>query len=369
MEQAEPLEATAEAETPAPLIPRGAWWVFVLAPPLLSFLLSPDVFGRSPRDIALGVLNTWIITVATGLPVYLAYVHVLPRAFRTVRAGWQRGLLQLAVIAGSVAFGVGLDIPVGPALCSLATEPTAASIGQAVYISSVITGVYVLTMLTYERLKVRVQREEARATQMQRRALEAQLGELRARTNPHFLFNSLNVAASLTHEDPKRAEEVIERLAALFRYTLEGSRQRRVPLARELEIVEDYLAVEAIRLGARLQWTLVAEDDVGEIQVPPLVLQPLVENAVRHGIGQLREGGTVRVRAFRDDGHLRLEVVDDGPGPEGSSHRGTGTSLADLEERLALELSGEAQLATGPARDDAARPGFRVTVTLPIEAP
>jgi sensor histidine kinase YesM len=127
--------------------------------------------------------------------------------------------------------------------------------------------------------------------------------------------------------------------------------------------VEGYLEFERLRLGDRLRATIDVDGALRGVLVPPLVLQPLVENAVNHGVAPRRSGGTIAISACTLDGKLRLCVEDDGPGPNGSTHRGTGTSQSDLESRLRLNYGEGASLIRGPG----ARGGFRAELILPLE--
>ena len=198
-----------------------------------------------------------------------------------------------------------------------------------------------------------------------RAGLRAELRALQARTNPHFLFNSLNTAAGLIEEDPAAAEQVIERLAGLFRYSLRGSERSWVRLSEEVEAVRGYLEVEAIRLGERLTSEVSVAPELAEVLVPPLVLQPLVENAVLHGVAPRKEGGRVSVAASRTDSTLVLSVSDDGHGPGSSPHRGSGTSMVDLEKRLQMVYGGDARFSSAAGAEG----GFRVDLSLPLEQP
>jgi sensor histidine kinase YesM len=151
----------------------------------------------------------------------------------------------------------------------------------------------------------------------------------------------------------------------VFRYALSGSRTAWVRLEEELEAVRDYLEVERIRFGERLQVSVDVAPGTGDTLVPPLVLQPLVENAVLHGIGSRTSGGQVRIDVAQHIPGLVLRVEDDGPGPGRSTHRGAGTSLNNLRERLRLVYGGRASVET-TERDGG---GFSVTLRLPVEEP
>jgi hypothetical protein len=190
--------------------------------------------------------------------------------------------------------------------------------------------------LENERL-VREQREH----EMRRLATEAELRALRAQLNPHFLFNALNTLGQLMQSAPDRALTTLYRLTGLLRAVLRRTNGEFVALREELEIVESYLAIERERFQERLTVSIDVPDDLLGARIPPLVLQPLVENAVKHGIAPLREGGAVTVRATYDvtpgddAGYLRLCVVDTGSGhAAASAHSGTGVGLSNIEARL-----------------------------------
>jgi two-component system sensor histidine kinase AlgZ len=215
---------------------------------------------------------------------------------------------------------------------------------------------------TYSRLKTHARAVEFREERTRRNAVRAQLEALQARTDPHFLFNSLNTVASLIEEDPRLAERAIERLSGIFRYALEGSRRTEVRLAEEMEAVRGYLEVEALRLGERLRTSIRMEPSCSEYMIPPLLLQPLVENAVLHGVASRVEGGRVEVHAVRTERELVLRVSDDGPGPGSSKHKGSGTALETLRTRLEL-VYGEGARLIGTHGESG---GYTAEIALPL---
>jgi two-component system, LytTR family, sensor histidine kinase AlgZ len=213
----------------------------------------------------------------------------------------------------------------------------------------------------YQQLRRRARETELRAERARRKAISAELAALRARTDPHFLFNSLNTLAGLIEEDPRKATEVVERLAALFRYVLEGSRRETVRFGEELDAVRRYLELEAIRFGERFEWHLDVAPSLEDYMVPPLFLQPLVENAVIHGAGPKRGTAHLTIRAAREGDRLRVVLEDDGGGLGSSPVRGSGSSMADLAERLELLYGSDAALEVRN-RDEG---GVIATVVLP----
>ena len=133
---------------------------------------------------------------------------------------------------------------------------------------------------------------------------EAQLASLESRIHPHFLFNTLNSISSLIPEDPERAERLIEQMAALLRFSLDSNHGGLVPLGREMKIVADYLEIERARFGDRLRYHIDLPSGLNEAQVPPLSIQTLVENSVKHAVSRQRAGGEIRIDAARENGLL-----------------------------------------------------------------
>ncbi len=195
-------------------------------------------------------------------------------------------------------------------------------------------GLY-FTVKHYEAL----QAERERALQAEGLARQARLETLRYQLNPHFLFNTLNAISTLVSEgDASGANAMLVRLSRLLRSTLEENIIEEIPLRREIAITEEYLAIEKARLGSRLTVNLAVAPDTLDVLVPTLLLQPIVENAIRHGIAPRPEGGTLEVEAYVADARLHLNVSDDGVGTQSTNGqqerpRG-GIGLANTIERL-----------------------------------
>jgi len=217
----------------------------------------------------------------------------------------------------------------------------------------------------------RFREREVAAAQLEAQLATAQLQALRAQLHPHFLFNALHSAAMLTMIDPDGAHRVLVQLSALLRTTLDRSSSLDVPLAEELDFVDRYLAIERVRFQDRLQVDIVAEDDALAASVPNLILQPLVENAVRHGIARRTAARQLTLRAFRRDATLVLEVEDDGPGlPRDwtlSPHE-SGLGLTNVRDRLERMYGPDGRLELGtPVGDDGGpRPGVVARISIPF---
>jgi len=186
----------------------------------------------------------------------------------------------------------------------------------------------------------------------------ARLQELQARIRPHFLFNTLNTAVALVRIDPARAEGLLEDLAELFRVALADSGSS-VSLAEEVELAQRYLAIEQVRYGARLRVEWELDEAAGRARVPPLVLQPLIENAVRHGIDPSPEGGAIQVRTRCKQGQAVLDIVNTCSSTP--SQPGHGMALDNVRERLRLLHDVAAQFSV---QRDAER--FRVRLAVPL---
>ena len=301
---------------------------------------------------------TWLVLVLVSgcfAVSYLALRHVAgPWLDRGRRGPWHRLAVHALVLVGAVALGSEVSVRT---LELLGGEPASRSRRDFQVVGFTITAAMVLVEEGYRRLRGRIRDHELREERLRQQAMRAQLAALQARTDPHFLFNSLNTVAGLVEENPAAGAEALERLAALYRHALDGSRAVRVPLRQELQAVRSYLEIEGLRMGERLRWTIEADGALLDRPVPPLILQPLVENAVRHGVAPRRRGGRVAVRvACEAGGSLCLEVEDDGVGQGRSPERGSGTALVDLAERLAI-ISREARLerTAGPLGGNLAR--------------
>jgi signal transduction histidine kinase len=223
-------------------------------------------------------------------------------------------------------------------------------------------------MLENVRLQQKKREQEQRERELEIYASRSELKALRAQINPHFLFNALNAIAGLIHKNPGRAEETVEQLSEVFRYTLKGSEKEWARLEDEIDFARSYLDIEQARFGNRLQTLIEIDDSLRDLEIPTMVIQTVVENAVKHGVARVRGAGTISIRAFRSGNRMLIEVEDNGPGfpnesigAEADKHR-TGHGLRSIRERLHGYYGSEARLKI--RRDDA----LGVT-TVAIEVP
>jgi LytS/YehU family sensor histidine kinase len=191
---------------------------------------------------------------------------------------------------------------------------------------------------------IRGRREEIRNLRLETANREGQLSNLRAQLNPHFMFNALNGIRALIDEDPARAKQAITQLSSILRNAMSTVKRRTVPLGEELDIVKDYLALERMRFEERLRTRFDVDPSLEREPVPPMLLQTLVENAVRHGIARLTGGGEVVISAARDANGMVLSVSNTGTYEEGRI-AGSGIGLNGTRRRLELIYGNDASLA------------------------
>ncbi|HEX7118160.1 MAG TPA: histidine kinase [Longimicrobiales bacterium] len=206
---------------------------------------------------------------------------------------------------------------------------------------------------------------ELRASQLETQLVSAQLQSLKLQLQPHFLFNTLNTISTLVHEDPDVADRMVARLSELLRHSLEGADTQEVPLRDELQFLEPYLEIEQARFEDRLSVQRRIDPATLDALVPHLLFQPLVENAIRHGISQRAAPGTIEISTRRTNGLLHIEVNDDGVGRAGNARTaGAGVGLANTRARL-TQLYGTEHRFEFALTDGE---GARVRIAIPFRA-
>jgi len=285
-----------------------------------------------------------IYSCSIGAPACLSLLYLgRRRSTAGTATGWLSRLLVLlaASVAGCLAAGV--------LLAALGLNPIRLywqEFRMTLPFSTVITLTFGVSVSLYQDVSARLQTamlelrtrqvEEERARKL---AAEARLASLESRIHPHFLFNTLNSISALIPKDPKRAEDMVGKLASLLRFSLNAQQAGLVPLRQEMEIVRAYLEIEKTRFDARLRYSIDVPEEAQSIGVPPLSIESLVENSIKHVIAKRPEGGEVHVRASAHDGRLELQVSDSGPGFAMDAIP-PGHGLDSLAGRLAL-LFGE----------------------------
>ena len=212
----------------------------------------------------------------------------------------------------------------------------------------------------------RSQERERRALELAASLAQAKLQALRMQLQPHFLFNTLNAISTLVHRDAAAADEMIGNLSDFLRLTLENADRPELPLGEELEFVRCYLAIEQVRFGDRLRVDYDVPAELRSVAVPTLILQPLVENALRHGLEPQTGGGTLRIEARRMGDSLQISVIDNGRGLPAQPPQRTGIGVANTRERLRERFG--ANSGAGLVMDSPAGGGTAAILTLPLSA-
>jgi signal transduction histidine kinase len=331
--------------------------------------LVVGLFRDRPIDSRLLLMSLMFGNVV-GLTVFVCSVALYP-ALRNFTPLVRSVVLAVGLLAGSAA---GTAVVVASFRWFVLSDP-----GQslAVFALNAVLALIVGGLAhAYEGMRWRLAEslrevEEVRLVEaeLHEQAARAELAALQARINPHFFFNTLNTISALLAEDPAKADEVVQTLADLFRYTFKAAHADAVTLSEELEFVEGYLAVEKARFGDRLRVAWAVDPDVRGARVPGLILQPLVENAVGHGIAPAPGGGTVRISGRVEDGRLVVEVEDDGAGLGGdpASMIREDHALGNVRKRIASASRGEGRLELLPASRGR---GVLARVVLPfLQAP
>jgi signal transduction histidine kinase len=344
-----------------PLLPRSAlvwaawtvWGLFVANQAYLVYGSLGVALERFWPPLVTALLPAWYWALATGPITRLAWHLPLRRGGLPVAIPAHLVAAVLAC-AGDVACEYGAFMIAGETLPRVSfLTSMLRQLHTNVLLYAAIVGVYEL--LRYQHL---LREREVRAAQLETQLVKAQLSVLKMQIQPHFLFNTLNAISQLFHEDPDAAERMMAHLGDLLRITLEQGGEQEVALAHELDFLARYIDLQKVRFQDRLEVELDMPADLMDVYVPNLLLQPLVENAIKHGITRTDRGGRVRVSARRDGDRLVLEVRDNGPGPAPTFTRSVG--LTNTDERI-RQLYG-----SGGVTLSAAHPGTIATVEIPL---
>jgi signal transduction histidine kinase len=338
-------------------------WVFY---GVLSFNQSILFYQVSNREPNLVSILGFTVTLCTTWLCFTPVILWAARRFPLGRAGWQRNLLaHVPIMIGLSLLDVRIDRWVGP-LFDFARGGR--FWGEYLWALDMNLFYYIVIVASVTAADFfHMYRERQRkAVELHTELVTSKLEMLKMQLQPHFLFNTLNTINALIHEDRQAADRMVTRLADLLRLTLYESRQE-VPLVRELEFVSAYVDIQQIRFHNRLTVSFEVRGSLLGAQVPSLVLQPLVENAIRHGIAPRARAGQVWVRASREGDRLILEVEDDGVGlPPGEDVTVRGIGLANTRARLQQLYGADQEFVIRSAQNG----GAFVRITLPyVESP
>ena len=291
----------------------------------LSVLLGIILSLPDPQAIEVAANGgiSLMYSLAIGVPANVIFHRLKPRIYgRPALGQWAiyLSVMLAIVLVASLACG-GVLVAIGIVDASRMWDVYT----NGLVISLAVSAPVSVGAVTMSRMQDRLHRT-------QESAMEARLASLESRVRPHFLFNALNSAIALIPEDPRRAEDVLERLSALLRSSLDAQ-ARVVTLGEELRVVTDYLEIERVRFGDRLAYTIDVPAALHACEVPAFALQTLVENSVKYAVSARSQGARIAVTASRDNDRLRVEIADDGPGFAGEIWK-AGHGLEGLRSRL-----------------------------------
>jgi two-component system sensor histidine kinase AlgZ len=310
---------------------------------MVATLIAPE-----PTWVRFAVVSLFVQWCALGSAGVLCLARPLFERLPLVGGGFLAWGLVVSVIAVFAAIGeLGVSGNVSAAVRSLlgmppplvVRDPSWLDVLRIIVIGMVVAGMLLRYLYVQQNLRSREQSE-----------LRLRVQALQSRIRPHFLFNSMNIIASLIETDPETAETVVEDLSELFRASL-GEAGQQVPLQTELDLCDRYVRIERLRLGDRLRIDWQADPIPHGVQIPLLTLQPLVENAIYHGIQPLPEGGLISVEIHIDEGRVEIILSNPmlGPGTGGARHTtGNRMALTNIRSRLAVLYGPAASLTAGP---------------------
>jgi sensor histidine kinase YesM len=314
---------------------------------VITIVVATGLTYENPSHWIDNLVSSFVFSSCIGLSIQTIFIMMIKRLERLPplrRLAAQFAIYLVAGFAGTeigylilrfAYYGGNLDI--GNHLRLLLLNLILATVfGSA-------AAVYLSLRRTAERMSRQLREKEVNEERLERLRTRAELDALQAKINPHFLFNTLNSIASLISENPAAAESTVEKLSELFRYTLQRSGNATVRLSEEMEIVRSYLEIEKVRFGDRLRFDIRADESLNDFQIPPLLIQPLVENSIKHGIANEPLGGSVEVEAKRGAASCVISVTDSGKGfdPKGED---PGFGLKSIRERLNLAYGERASL-------------------------
>ena len=351
----------------AALVSLVGWTILGLLTGALTVLvipLSPEVHAYIGRFAAAFLVSWWIWAAIT--PVVRAAMRRVPLERRLTRP---LAMHVLFALAAALLFAMWFTW-----VLWLSRPPTLPPVPYLGELRRFIGGHMVAGVAAYASIVAVITAIEERTTRRQRELdtvrleadlAQAQLRALQMQLQPHFLFNTLHGIAMLTDTDPAGAETMAVKLADLLRATLRLRDVPEVPLRTELELLRAYLEIEELRFGERLVVTFAVPEDLLDVPVPSFLLQPIVENAVRHGVAPRVETGHIAIGATRDADALVLSVEDDGAGFDADPFAVAGVGLSATRDRLALRYGAAGSIRC--ERRSSGAPGARVAIRIPVD--
>ena len=317
------------------------WFLFILGWQVVGFVVTVIItlpthdFHHFVHEVMICLTFTNLVGLA-GLLSYGLYNKVFKPSQIPNLVGLSVSILVF-LLTSAVAFRFSMQF--GGFICGLDqyhVERWHLAVLVVDFVMLVVIAIVAILFSLYEKLATRLELKIRENERLHRLQIESKLSLLQSKINPHFLFNTLNTMLDVLRKSPKQVEKIILNLSDIYRKTLMMPDNSLVPLKDEITLVEEYLEIEQIRMGARLKYDIQMEESLQNVELPPMMLQILVENAVKHGLSPKKEGGTVLVQIKREDNQLILEVADSGVGIGNAQSRGSGFGLASIEQRLKL---------------------------------
>ncbi len=351
-----------DAAMTEPLIPREYQQLtprrFAASLVLNAFINTAIALIITGIGLSKGFAITFVFSQCIGFSIFFSNLAVLPVYRRATRLRTQVLIIAAAVIAGAF---------IGTLLGALANgfRPLQFFQEHFGYFTQVILFALLFGfVISYIFISLSIISEEKiKRLEVEKSVIEAGLKLLQSQMEPHFLFNTLANIRSLIDSDPRKAGDMLETFVAFLRTSLRTGRERTVPLVQELDVVKSYLDLYAMRMGERLRYRIDLPEALRDVRIPPLLIQPLVENAVKHGLEPSIDGGEVTVAAERADGSIRIRVTDSGVGIRETAG-GSGIGLDNVRRRLAIMYGEQASLLM----EERASRGVIVTIEVPDES-
>lgn len=289
----------------------------------IALMLMAIGFGR-------GFAANLIFSQCIGMSIYAANLAAIPLYRIVTRASYQLMIVAAAVVVGAVVGTVLGAAANGFALTVFFRE------NARFFVQVVLIGLLFGTIVSYVFFSLaRISEEKVKRLDLEKNAALTELKLLQSQMEPHFLFNTLSTVMSLMDSDPEKARRMLESFTAFLRSSLLIARSRTITLEQEMDVVKNYLSVMQVRMGSRLAFRIDVPENLRACPIPPLLVQPLVENAVKHGLEPSIEGGEVLLSAVQDSDVVRIVVSDSGRGIS-EMGPGSGIGLSNIKDRLKL---------------------------------
>jgi signal transduction histidine kinase len=317
---------------------------------LIAVILTAIGFGR-------GFTVNLIFSQCIGMAIMLANFAAIP-LFKYAKRSFHQVLLVMAAILVGATVGTLLG-----ALANGVNPVNFLREYSAFFIQVVLIGLFFGVLISYVFISLgKISEERAKRLEAEKNAVMTELQLLQSQMEPHFLFNTLSNVLSLIETDQDKARRMLEAFTLFLRTSFLTARNRTVPLQSEMDVVNNYLAVFEVRMGGRLRYRIDIPDELAQFPIPPLLVQPIVENSLKHGLEPLREGGEVSVRANLENRIVTISVADTGVGLRENSS-GTGIGLENIRKRLQLAYGEQGHLII----EENEPKGLCVKLELPYE--